>query len=127
MARLLLLDDDALLREMLAEALTAAGHTVTQAADGRQARACPEIDLVITDLVMPESEGLETIAALHQARPNLPIIAISGAPINSGIYLRMAAQLGAHRALAKPFDLAELLRHVDELLTLSSDSADAAG
>src|SRR5882757_5697313 len=110
MAHLLLVDDDDLLREVLAETLTAAGHTVIQAADGRQVHAGSGIDLVITDLIMPDREGLETIAALHQTRPDLPIIAISGAPTNSRIYLKMAAQLGAHRALAKPFDSADLVR-----------------
>src|SRR5882762_6901221 len=92
MARLLLIDDDELLREVLAEALTSVGgHTVTQAADGRSVLAHPGIELVITDLVMPECEGLETITVLHEKRPGLPIIAISGAPTNSEIYLRMAA------------------------------------
>jgi DNA-binding response OmpR family regulator len=126
MARLLLIDDDEMLREVLAEALTSVGHTVTQAADGRTVLDHPGIELVITDLVMPGCEGLETIATLHQKRPGLPIIAISGAPINSQIYLKMAAQLGAHRALPKPFDFAELLRLVDELLAPPSESAGAA-
>jgi DNA-binding NtrC family response regulator len=116
MAHLLLIDDDEVLREVLAEALTAAGHTVNQAADGRQARACSGIDLVITDLVMPEGEGLETIAALHRQRPDLPIIAISGVPTYSAVYLRMATRLGAHRSLSKPFPAAELLQLIDELL-----------
>ena len=53
----------------------------------------------------------------------MPVIAISGAPTNSEIYLRMAAQLGAHRALSKPFEFAELLRLVDELLARPSESA----
>ncbi|SDR81734.1 response regulator [Opitutus sp. GAS368] len=123
MARLLLIDDDELLREVLAEVLTSVGHTVTQAADGRSALAHPGIELVITDLVMPGCEGLETIAALRQKRPGLPIIAISGASTNSQIYLKMAAQLGAHRALSKPFEFAELLRLVDELLARPSESA----
>jgi DNA-binding response OmpR family regulator len=116
MARLLLIDDDDPLRELLAEALAAAGHTVTQAADGRLAMSCSEIDLVITDLVMPGHEGLETIVALHREYPDLPVIAISGAPANSRIYLKMASLLGAHCALPKPFTAAELIRLVDQLL-----------
>lgn len=116
MAHLLLIDDDEPLRELLAFALTAAGHTVTQAGDGRQALADPAIDLVITDLVMPRSEGLEVITRLRRHRPSVPVIAISGAPTNSQLYLKMAAQLGAHRALPKPFTPAELMHAVNELL-----------
>ena len=116
MARLLLIDDDVMFREVLAEVLTAAGHAVVQTADGRTAPDHPGIELVITDMVMPGFEGIETIALLHQKRPGLPIIAISGAPVNSHLYLRMAAHLGANRALSKPVDFSEILRLVDELL-----------
>ncbi|MDB6113590.1 MAG: response regulator receiver domain [Lacunisphaera sp.] len=116
MSRLLLIDDDARLREMLSSALARAGHIVIEARDGRQGanlfRAAPP-DLVITDLVMPEQEGLETIIELHREWPALPIIAISG---GGSLYLAMAAKLGAHRILAKPFALSVLLLAVAELL-----------
>jgi DNA-binding response OmpR family regulator len=119
MARLLLIDDDALLRDVLATALVRAGHTVFQAGDGHQGAALFRVappDLIITDLVMPGCEGIETIATLHRERPGLPIIAMSGNFPRSPLYLALAAKLGARRTLAKPFNHAVLLRAVDELL-----------
>lgn len=119
MPHILLIDDDAMLRDVLATALVKAGHTVVQAEDGRQGvklfRAAPA-DLVITDLVMPDSDGLEAIVALHREWPALPIIAMSGDTAHASLYLSMATKLGARRALAKPFAAPELLQVVDELL-----------
>jgi DNA-binding response OmpR family regulator len=118
MARLLLVDDDAMVRDMLAVTLTAAGHTVVQAENGREGaklfRAAPT-DLVITDLVMPDREGLETISELRAEWPTLPIIAMSGG-MRSPVYLRLATKLGAQRTLAKPFTADALLGAIDELL-----------
>lgn len=118
MSRILLIDDEAPVREVLTAALTNAGHTVMQAEGGREAgklfRAEPA-DLVITDLVMPDREGIETIIALHRDFPDLPIIAMSGG-MRSPFYLTLAAKLGARRTLAKPFTAEVLLHTVDELL-----------
>ncbi|MDB6168394.1 MAG: Signal transduction response regulator, receiver domain [Verrucomicrobia bacterium] len=120
MSRLLLIDDDALFREMLAAALIQAGHTVAQARDGEEGvrlfHAEP-VDLVITDLVMPRREGIETMLALHRARPDLPIIAMSGGPVRSSLYLDLAARLGACHTLAKPFATETLLSRIQEALT----------
>lgn len=122
MPRILLIDDDATVREVIATALIYAGHAVVQADGGRQGakifRAEPT-DLVITDLVMPDREGLETIMALARERPNVPIIAMSGG-MRSPVYLALAAKLGAHRTLAKPFTADALLRVIDELLAPQS-------
>ena len=119
MSRILLIDDDEMLRGVLAKALTHAGHSVLQAADGQQGveitRAAP-LDLVITDLVMPVKEGVETILVLKRERPKLPVIAISGGLSNSDLYLDIAARMGAKRILAKPFTPAELLQVIDEVL-----------
>jgi DNA-binding response OmpR family regulator len=119
MPTILLTDDDTMLREMLATALAEAGHTVVQARDGKQAtslfRAQPA-DLVITDLIMPDGEGLESIAALHREWPEVPIIAISGVSPYSPLYLDLASKLGARRTLYKPFQIAELLGAIDDLL-----------
>jgi len=125
MARILLIDDDDPLRELLAQALRQAGHTVVEAVDGRQGMELyrtTEIDLVVTDLIMPEQEGVETILALHHDRPKLPIIAISGGVSNSRLYLDIAGKIGADRMLAKPFKSAELIELIDALLT-SPDAA----
>ncbi len=120
MPRLLLIEDDDLLREVLTTTLVRAGHTVRQAKDGRQGleafRAEPA-DLVITDLVMPRQEGLETMLLLRREQPGLPIIAISGSATNAKLYLETAARLGADRVFAKPFAPTALLRVIDELLS----------
>ena len=125
MAQILLIDDDDLLRGVLAKALGHVGHTVIQAADGQQgvelARATA-LDLVITDLVMPVQEGVETILTLRRERPNLPIIAISGGVSNSQLYLEIAGKVGAKRILPKPFTPQELTALIDEVLAEVGES-----
>lgn len=119
MAKILLIDDDDALRRVLAKALGHAGHEVIQAADGQQgmdlARVA-EADLVVTDLVMPVREGVETILQLRREKPALPIIAISGDGSNSELYLEIAAKIGAKRVLPKPFTPPELLGLIDAVL-----------
>lgn len=119
MPRILLIDDDEMLRTVLAKGLTHAGHTVIQAADGQRGvelARVTEIDLVITDLVMPVQEGVETIMMLRRERPQLPVIAISGGVSNSPLYLEIAARIGARRILAKPFLPQELLQIINQVL-----------
>ncbi len=120
MACILVVDDDPGIREVLSEALTFHGHEVVVATDGAQGlrvAASTPPDLVITDIVMPEKEGLETIMELRRTWPELKIIAISGGGVAGPQgYLLPAEKLGADRSLAKPFRIDELLRVVDELL-----------
>ena len=119
MARILVVDDDPQLRKMVALLLANEGHTAIEASDGRKAMEVHRRDpvhLVITDIVMPDQEGMETIDALREGWPDLPVIAISGGLANSKIYLALAAKLGARRTLAKPFAPEQLLRLVAELL-----------
>jgi CheY-like chemotaxis protein len=124
MARVLVIDDESQMRQLLCEALERRGDTVDQAANGREALqrlAECQPDLVITDLVMPEMEGIETIQALRRKCPGIPIIAISGGGrVNPEGYLSMAGQIGANRTLAKPFQLKEILAAVRELTEKSS-------
>jgi DNA-binding response OmpR family regulator len=119
MARILLIDDDELLRGVLAKALTHGGYEVIQAGDGRQgldlARAA-DFDIVITDLIMPVQEGVETIMVLRQEFPLLPIIAMSGGASHSELYLEIAAKIGARHVLAKPFTPKELMVTIHEVL-----------
>jgi two-component system, chemotaxis family, chemotaxis protein CheY len=119
MATLVLIDDDESVRVMLALALTRAGHQVLEAGDGQQglelARASG-CDMVITDLVMPVQEGVETIMALRRERPRVPIIAISGGARHSSLYLSMAEKIGADRVLAKPFLPQQLVDLVSTVL-----------
>jgi DNA-binding response OmpR family regulator len=109
----LLLEDNEAYRNLMVEVLTQAGFDVTAVADGRKVTTIlreRSIDLVITDLVMPERDGLETMTELRYTHPKLPIIAISGDfPLNRDLYLRLAEKLGAARILAKPFPMSQLI------------------
>lgn len=119
MARILLIDDDDTLRKIVAKSLTYAGHEVIQAADGKQGMdlvRSSTFDVVITDLIMPEQEGVETIAMLRTEYPALPVIAISGGAVHSPLYLEIAAKIGARHILAKPFHMPELFALVKSVV-----------
>lgn len=120
MSHILLVDDDAQVLDVLSEMLHLEGHTVARAMNGLEAidaMAEESFDLVITDLLMPEKEGLETIADLRTQRGNIPIIAISGGGrIGPMDYLETARFIGADATLAKPFARDELISVVTELL-----------
>jgi DNA-binding response OmpR family regulator len=118
MIRILLIDDDESFRKMLRMTLQRANYEVMEACNGNEAvslfRSQPA-DLVITDLIMPDKEGLETIQELRQGRPLLKIIAMSGGGrIDAQDYLKIAERLGASRTLAKPFTQAEFLTAIRE-------------
>ena len=120
MAKILIIEDQAEVRELLNALLSRSGHCVREARDGREGihsfRTFPA-DLIITDLIMPRKEGLETIIDLRQEFPDLKIIAISGGGRDSREnYLKTAELCGASRIFHKPFDNDELLAAVDELL-----------
>ena len=120
MARILIIDDDDQLRHMLCQALGQAGYETVEARDGEEGlehyRATPT-DLIITDILMPGREGLETIMELRRADPGIKIIAISGGGQTGNMtFLEVARYLGAQRAFQKPFELRELLNAVREVL-----------
>ena len=122
MPDILLIDDDEALRSVLAKALAYAGHHVVQAADGREGLElyhARKFDLVITDLIMPVQEGVETILRLKKEGATTPVIAISGSASNSRLYLEIAAKIGARRVLQKPFSPPELLAVINEVLDSS--------
>lgn len=120
MARILVVDDDDQVRTLLCLTLERAGYEVTGAADGAEALRVFEqepVELVITDIVMPEKEGLETIMEFRKRQPELKIIAISGGGrIGPEEYLSLAKDLGASKAITKPVEQAELIGTVKELL-----------
>jgi CheY-like chemotaxis protein len=120
MARILVVDDDDKVRQMICDALTLHGHSVEAAGDGLRAMKRfrrRQFDLVITDIVMPEMEGLETILQIRGLSPDVAIVAISGGgSFTPGGYLKSALMLGADRALEKPFTLVQLMEAVNELL-----------
>ncbi|MBW2492623.1 MAG: response regulator [Deltaproteobacteria bacterium] len=120
MARILVIDDDDLVLEMLYESLTREGYDVLQASNGEQGlrlyREEP-VDLIITDLIMPEKEGIETIIELRKDFPDVKIIAISGGGyIGTKDHLRMAKILGVQRTFTKPVARKQLLDAVRELV-----------
>ncbi len=120
MASVLVVDDEPAIRELLRLVLERDGHAVTEAENGRKAmRALREltIDLVITDIIMPEQEGMETISEIRRLRPDMKIIAMSGGGQRLSMdFLPMAARLGADRTIEKPFKPASIVATVSELL-----------
>ena len=71
---------------------------------------------MVTDILMPDMDGIEVIMGIHKIDPGLPIIAMSGMSSNSPLYLETARQLGVHRTLAKPFPMVEFFEAVDAVL-----------
>jgi CheY-like chemotaxis protein len=119
MARILIVDDEVTFRSVVATALTQNGHSIVEAEDGRTALAALKaqaFDLVITDVIMPEQDGLEVIMNVRDANNPIPIIAMTGHPAKADLYLRLAKALGAQRVLEKPFRIEDLLGAVRDLL-----------
>jgi CheY-like chemotaxis protein len=128
---IVVIEDDAIMREAIAEWLEAAGYRVRKAADGQAGLAAVQSAapaLVVTDIYMPHVSGATVIAEMKQRHSAIPVIAISGL-FNSGhgISANTAIALGAARALAKPFRRAELLLAVTDLLGPPSGPPAAPG
>lgn len=120
MPTILIVEDNDAFRAMLQLKLTHMGYAVRQARNGHEALDMYQrepADLIITDLIMPEKEGLETIQELKRRHPGVKIIAMSGGGANNpGNYLKLARRFGALRALAKPFSNEELATAITEVL-----------
>jgi DNA-binding response OmpR family regulator len=119
-ARILVIDDDEQIRAMLRQMLERSGYKVAEAPDGKEGirlfREKPA-DLVITDLIMPWGEGIETIMELKRDFPRVKVIAISGGGMfRPDDYLLAAKEFGADRTFTKPVKQNELLKAVRELL-----------
>ena len=122
MASILIIDDDLPIRDLLRDTLTRSGYSIRTAAngiEGLQLYRAQSPELVITDMVMPEQDGLSTIMELRRISPGVRIIAMSGGMVQKPeLYLQFAEKLGADRVLLKPFLLEELLKLVTEVLAL---------
>ncbi|MBW2615125.1 MAG: response regulator [Deltaproteobacteria bacterium] len=120
MALILIIDDETEIREVLRQILERAGYEVMEASDGREGINLyreRQADLIITDIVMPKKDGLETITDLRIEFPGSKIIAISGGGrLDPKPYLELAEGFGADRLLTKPFGHEELLEAVQDLL-----------
>lgn len=118
-ATLLLVEDDDGLRAVLEHLLTGAGLEVLTARNGKEALALltPEIDVVVSDIIMPEMDGLDLLMRIRKESPGTKIIAISGGGIQDKEHvLEIARRMGAQKVLAKPFTSEQLLGAVRELL-----------
>ena len=120
MAKILVIDDDELVRSTVAAALEHAKHEVVQASDGQEGVNTfqgGKFDLVVTDIIMPEKEGIETIIEIRQRDPQVKIIAISGGGRTSNqIFLDVAKKFGAVDVLPKPFTPKQLVTMVQTVL-----------
>ena len=118
---ILLIEDDRDLRAMLKAALVRKDFTVIEAENGKEALAQfkPGItDLVITDLIMPEEDGLKVIMKIREKKPGIKVVAISGGgKAGPGSYLSLAKALGADAIFPKPFSVADLILKIENLLS----------
>ncbi len=120
MAKILVVDDDNLMQDLLKQVLETEGYEVLVASDGREALdffdAAPS-DLVITDMAMPRMNGIELIRDLTDRDHDVKIIAMSGGGhLSAEDYLRIAQMLGARHTMSKPFEMHSFLNAVTEVL-----------
>lgn len=121
MAKVLIIDDDIQIRKVVRKSLEREGHTVIEAANGEEgieAYRKEPTDLVITDIIMPGKEGIETIKDFTREFPGIKVIAISGGSqhLAPELWLNVAKCLGAVQTLTKPFTYEELIETVNLLL-----------
>jgi len=120
MATILLIEDEKIVRTVIRRFLERDGHTVIEAEDGKiglRVFKANDIDLTITDIIMPNSEGIETIANLRKEQPGMPIIAMSGGGTVGPIdYLDLARRFGAAGTYEKSADWDGLVNLVNKLL-----------
>lgn len=120
MKQILVIDDEPDILKLISKILEKAGYKVMTAENGRLADKLfneHPFDLVITDIVMPQKEGLEIILQLKENSPDTKILAISGGgKIEFAEYLDAARATGAHAIVKKPFEISHLLNKVEQLL-----------
>ncbi|HKM71665.1 MAG TPA: response regulator [Stellaceae bacterium] len=111
--KILVIDDDHLVRYTISRILQRNGYDVVTASDGKRAMTVfrdERPDMVITDIIMPEQEGIQTILMIRAQRPEVKIIAVSGGARTHNVdYLGMAEAFGADDVIPKPFEAEELL------------------
>ncbi len=120
MQKILVIDDDAVVRETIIQILEDYGYEVVSAEDGSRGVKLfrsERPDLVITDIIMPEKEGIQTIMEIRAECPTAKIIAVSGGGrIGNTDFLKIAQKLGATDIIAKPFDPDEFLSRISQCL-----------
>jgi YesN/AraC family two-component response regulator len=123
MTTILLVDDEDLLREGVREILEMSDYTVIEARDGEEALslfAINNVDLVISDIVMPNMDGVDFVTRLRESFPDVPILTISGGSrvVSARFGLDSALLSGANASLTKPFNAKQLLEKVQQLLAV---------
>lgn len=120
MKTILVIDDDPIMRETIRDILQVDDHNVVLASNGREGMAfldILEVDMILTDVLMPEKDGIEVIMEAKRKYPKIKILAISGGGfISAKNYLKMARDLGANASVMKPFDIDDLVNNVNRLL-----------
>lgn len=120
MATILVIDDEAQLRKLIVRILEKENHRVIAARNGIEGIKYfqeQHIDLVITDILMPEKDGIEVIREIKKSNPEVDVVAISGGgQLGADQYLKMANKLGAQYTLLKPFQRNDLINIVNHLL-----------
>jgi len=118
MPRILVIDDDPAVRTTVRLLLERAGYEIVEAGNGKEAgRLLDGADLVITDLLMPEVDGVDLLGTIRREGRRVPVIAMSGGgKVDSKSYLEVARALGAFATIAKPFELEHLLATVRDAL-----------
>jgi CheY-like chemotaxis protein len=120
MAVILVIDDDAAMRRLMVRTLSALNHRVIEAENGQEGLKLVDAekpDVVITDILMPQKEGIETIREVQERAPDTKIIAVSGGGMSHNLmFLDVARAFGAHAVLAKPFRPNQLVEAVENAL-----------
>jgi DNA-binding NtrC family response regulator len=128
MKKILLVDDEAAIRSMLRVLLKKESRLFVEASNGTEAQAILETgpcDLIISDVIMPDCDGIELVMAIRRKLPEVPVIIMSGGGrVHASHYLNLAEKLGAARVFEKPFNSSELCAAVSELL---GETAEPAG
>jgi CheY-like chemotaxis protein len=127
MGKVLIIDDDPMVRFTVSQILAQGGFAVIAATNGRRGMALLRTEqpaIVITDLMMPEQDGIETIIQLRREHPAIKILAISGGQRMGNLDILGSAQkLGAHDMIAKPFSAEELLTRLERLMSSATPPA----
>lgn len=119
MAKVLIVDDDQAILDIVEIWLEGEGHSVQKALDGDAALEqsdAEDFDLMITDIIMPKTEGIQLIIKIRKKHENMRIIAISGGKNKEGNYLDAAKKLGADSILSKPLEQTSFVNAVNDLL-----------
>ena len=120
MKRILVIDDDPIMRDTIKDILQFEGYSVADAADGKEGMELmqnEQFHMIVTDVLMPEKDGIEVIIEAKNRYPDVKVIAISGGGyISAENYLKMARDLGASATVVKPFDIDVFTCEVNRLL-----------